>query len=116
MTTLVQKTASATKWSALDVFMRQGVQFAVSIVLARILVPEDFGVVAVLALFVGMATVFIDGGLSAALIQRQNTTGIDESTVFFFNLGMGATCGILLCASAPMMIAPGVTNPSSIIT
>ena len=80
MTTLVQKTASATKWSALDVFMRQGVQFAVSIVLARILVPEDFGVVAVLALFVGMATVFIDGGLSAALIQRQNTTGDRKST------------------------------------
>jgi O-antigen/teichoic acid export membrane protein len=105
MTTLVQKTASETKWSALDVFMRQGVQFAVSIVLARILVPEDFGVVAVLALFVGMATVFIDGGLSAALIQRQNTTGIDESTVFFFNLGMGATCGILLCASAPWIVA-----------
>lgn len=105
MASLVQKTASATKWSALDVFMRQGVQFAVSIVLARILVPEDFGVVAVLALFVGMATVFIDGGLGAALIQRQNTTGIDESTVFFFNLGMGATCGILLCASAPWIVA-----------
>jgi len=101
MTSLVHKTASATKWSALDVFMRQGVQFAVSIVLARILTPEDFGVVAVLTLFIAVAAVFIDGGLSSALVQRQNTTHADESTVFFFNLGMGAVSGLLLCAAAP---------------
>lgn len=101
MTTLVQKTASAAKWSTLDVFMRQGVQLGVSIVLARILTPEDFGVVAILALFIGVAAVFIDGGLSSALVQRQNTTHADESTAFFFNLGMGAFCGILLCAVAP---------------
>jgi len=48
MMTLHQKTMSAAKWSGLDVFMRQGVQFVVSIVLARILAPEDFGVIAML--------------------------------------------------------------------
>jgi len=101
MTSLVGKTASAAKWSALDVFMRQGVQFAVSIVLARILAPDDFGVVAVLTLFIAVAAVFIDGGLSSALVQRQNTTHADESTVFFFNLGMGAVSGVLLCVAAP---------------
>lgn len=101
MTTLHQKTTSATKWSALDVFMRQGVQFVVSIVLARILVPEDFGVIAMLAMFIGVAGVFIDSGFSSALIQRQNTTHTDESTVFFFNLGMGAVAALLLCAAAP---------------
>jgi O-antigen/teichoic acid export membrane protein len=81
--------------------MRQGVQFAVSMVLARILAPEDFGVVAMLALFVGVAGIFIDSGLSAALIQRQNTTHTDESTVFFFNMGMGALMAMLLCLLAP---------------
>lgn len=82
-------------------FMRQGVQFVVSIVLARILVPEDFGVIAMLAMFIGVAGVFIDSGFSSALIQRQNTTHTDESTVFFFNLGMGAVAALLLCAAAP---------------
>src|SRR5688572_28564163 len=101
MTTLHQKTTNAAKWSALDVFIRQGGQFVVTIVLARILTPEDFGVVAMLALFIGVGTVFIDGGFSSALVQRQSTTHTDESTVFVFNLGMGAVFGVLLCAAAP---------------
>ena len=101
MTTLHQEATSATKWSALDVVLRQGMQFVVSIILARILVPEDFGVIAMFALFIGVASIFIDSGFSAALIQRQNTTHTDESTVFFFNLGMGAVTSLLLCAAAP---------------
>ena len=101
MTTLRQKTTSAAKWSALDVFMRQGVQFIVFIVLARMLVPEDFGVIAMLTLFIGVAGIFIDSGFSTALVQRKNTTHVDESTVFFFNLGVGAVAGLLLCATAP---------------
>lgn len=101
MTSLVQKTASAAKWSALDVVMRQGTQFAVSVILARILAPEDFGIVAVLTLFIAVAAVLIDGGMSSALVQRQNTTPTDESTVFFFNIGMGAVTGVLLCTAAP---------------
>jgi len=105
MTTLHLKTTSAAKWSTLDVFMRQGVQFVVSIVLARILAPEDFGVMAMLAMFIGLAGVFIDSGFSSALIQRQNVTHTDESTVFFFNLGMGAISAFLLCAAAPWIAA-----------
>lgn len=105
MTTLHQKTTSAAKWSALDVFMRQGVQFVVSVVLARILAPEDFGVIAMLAMFIGVAGIFIDGGFSSALIQRQRITHTDESTVFFFNLGMGVLTALLLCAAAPWIAA-----------
>lgn len=97
MTTLVQKTASAAKWSALDVFIRQGTQFVVTIALARILTPEDFGVIAMLALFVAVGTACIDSGLSSALVQRQNVTHTEKSTVFFFNLGMGLISGIVLC-------------------
>lgn len=105
MSTLQKKTASAAKWSALDVFMRQGVQFAVSIVLARILTPEDFGIIALLAVFIGVAGVFIDSGFSSALIQRQNITPTDESTVFFFNLAIGAIASLLLCTAAPWIAA-----------
>ena len=81
--------------------MRLGVQFIVTVILARILAPEDFGVIAMLALFVGVAGIFIDSGFSTALIQRQNVTHTDESTVFFFNLGMGGVAALLLCAVAP---------------
>lgn len=81
--------------------MRQGVQFIVLIVLARILAPEDYGVIAMLGLFVGVAGIFIDSGFGSALIQRQNITHIDESTVFFFNLLMGIVVAIFLCIAAP---------------
>lgn len=83
--------------------MRQGVQFAVLIVLARILSPEDFGVIALLALFVGLGNVFVDGGFSAALIQRQEISRRDESTVFFFNLAMGLLAALFLFAAAPLI-------------
>ena len=53
-------------------FMRQGVQFVVTIVLARILAPEDFGVIVMLALFIGVAGIFIDSGFGSALIQWLN--------------------------------------------
>lgn len=105
MTILHQKATSAAKWSAVDVFMRQGVQFAVSIILARILVPEDFGVIAMLAMFTGIAGIFIDSGFSSALIQRQDITRIDESTVFYFNLGMGVLAALSLCVAAPWITA-----------
>lgn len=89
------------RWSAFDVFVRLGMQFGISIVLARLLTPEDFGVIAMLSLFMGVAGIFADSGFGSALNQRQNTTHTDESTVFFFNLGMGALAALLLCAAAP---------------
>lgn len=101
MTSLHQKTSHALFWSAIEVFLRQGVQFIVLMVLARILAPEDFGVIAVLALFVGIATIFIDSGFGAALIQRQATTVVEESTVFFFNLVMGGMVALTICIIAP---------------
>jgi teichuronic acid exporter len=101
MATLRQKTARAILWNALDIFMKQGLQFFVLIALARILAPDDFGVIAILALFTGITNIFIDGGFSAALIQRQNTTLQEESTVFYFNLAMALCAAGLLCVLAP---------------
>lgn len=97
MTGLRSKALGAAKWSALDVGLRQASQFLVTILLARILTPEDFGVIAILALFTGLAGIFIDAGFSAALIQRQSVSRTDESTVFFFNLVMGAVTALLMC-------------------
>ena len=67
-------------------FMRQGMGFVITIILARLLVPEDFGTLALLALFLGMANLFMNAGFSQALIQKQDITHVDESTVFWFNI------------------------------
>lgn len=80
---------------------RHGVQFGISIALARLLSPEEFGMIAILYLFTGIASTFIDSGFSSALIQRQNNTHTDESTVFWFGLGMGAVAAVILSALGP---------------
>jgi len=90
--------------------MRQGVQFAVLILMARLLDPEDFGLIGMLTLFVAVATIFVDGGFGSALIQKQNTSIIEQSTVFYFNLGMAIGVSLLLCFVAPS-IAVSFQNP-----
>jgi O-antigen/teichoic acid export membrane protein len=98
---LKRRALSATLWSGADIILRQGLQFVVLIVLARLLSPSEFGTVALLALFTGLAAVFVDGGFSAALIQRNDVDHTDESTVFWFNLAAGAAAAICLWAAAP---------------
>lgn len=102
---LTHQSLSAVFWSGADVFMRQGLQFFVSILLARLLSPDDFGVLAMLYLFTGIAGLFIDSGFSSALVQRQDITPADESTVFFFNLGAGLVVALGLCWAAPWIAA-----------
>ena len=100
---LKTKALSATLWSGADILMRQGLQFGISIALARLLSPEEFGTIALLYLFTGIASAFVDSGFSSALIQRQDITHTDESTVFWFNLAIGALVAISLWAAAPLI-------------
>ncbi|MGJ0507140.1 MAG: lipopolysaccharide biosynthesis protein [Methylocystis sp.] len=97
------RAVSATFWSVVDILLRQGVQFAISVVLARLLLPSDYGTVALLALFVGVAGVLAEGGMSSALIQRPDVADDDLSTVFWFNLS-AATIG----AAVLWLIAPAI--------
>lgn len=92
----VQKAAAAGAWSAVDLAARQVVQFGVSIILARLLTPEDFGVIAILIFFSSFSTVFLQSGLSVALIQRQTTTHEEETAFFWLNLSVALIFGILL--------------------
>ncbi len=98
---LKRRALKATLWSGADVLLRQGLQFVITIVLARLVGPADFGTVATLALFVGMATVLMDGGFSAALLQSRDIDHTDESTVFWFNLVIGALLSGILAAASP---------------
>lgn len=100
-----EKALSATAWSAADILLRQGVQFAISVVLARLLTPVEFGTIALLYLFVGIAGALAEGGLTTALIQRQDTTIEDESTVFWLNMGVGSLMALLFWLSGPAIAA-----------
>ena len=95
----------ATLWSALDVVLGQGLRFAITVVLARLLSPEEFGTVALLALFIGIAGVFVESGFGAALIQRQDITHVDEFTVFWFNFGSAVIVALFLVLLAPTFAA-----------
>ena len=96
--------SQAVLWSAVDIFFRYGVNFIIIVFLMRLLNPEAFGVIAMLGFFTSVASLFIDGGMSQALIQRQNTTHIDESSIFFLNLLMGLVIALVLCLSAPLIV------------
>lgn len=79
----------------------QLVSFVVSIILARLLLPEDYGVISLITVFITILTLLVDGGFSNALIQNQHTDQLDYSTVFYFNLFLGFILYIGLYAAAP---------------
>ena len=99
----VERATRAGAWSALDIVLRQGVQFVVSIVLARLLSPADFGLMALLTFFTSLSVTFVQGGLSMALVQRQDTTREEETAVFWINLAASTVFGVLLVLIAPFL-------------
>jgi len=101
----IRRAASAGLWSTIDFGLRLGLQFVVTVVMARLLMPADFGVVALLAFFSSLAMVFVQGGLTTALIQRQDTTPDEESAVFWWNLAASLFFALLLILLAAPVAA-----------
>ncbi|WP_456444495.1 lipopolysaccharide biosynthesis protein [Thiolapillus sp.] len=102
---LTGKARSAVIWSGLELLFRQGVGFVISILMARMLGPEAFGTIALLSLFMGLSWVLVNVGFSSALIQRQNITAVDESTVFWFNLFLGVLLAAGVAGLGPWLAA-----------
>ena len=75
-----------TIWSAIQRFGSLAIGFISNIVLARLLCPEDFGAMAMVMVFVGIADTIVDGGLGNALIQKKDADDLDFSSVFWFNV------------------------------
>jgi teichuronic acid exporter len=103
--TLRHKTTTALYWSFVEAAGLRGVQFVIGIVLARLLVPEQFGLIGMLAVFIAIAQTFLDSGFGAALIQRRQVTQVDLCSIFYFNLVVGLVAAGLLCAAAPWIAA-----------
>lgn len=102
---LQHKTLRGTIWASVDRFSTIGVQFAVNLVLARLLFPADFGAIGMLTIFTGVTQVIIDGGFISALIQRKNPTQTDYSTIFYWNVFVA-----LLLYGALFLAAPTVAR------
>ena len=90
-------------WSALEKFSVQGIQFILGIALARLLLPSDYGLIGMLAIFIAISQWFTDSGFSTALIQKNNRTNVDFSTVFYFNVGVSVIIYIVLFTAAPLI-------------
>lgn len=100
---LKNKTVKGTVWSSLERFSVQGIQFIVMVLMARILTPADYGLVGMLAIFIAVSQSLIDSGFSQALIRKQDRSEIDNSTVFYFNIGVGIILYFILFFSAPLI-------------
>lgn len=100
---LKNKTVKGTVWSTLERFSVQGIQFIVMIIMARILTPADYGLVGMLTIFIAVSQSLIDSGFSQALIRKQDRSEIDNSTVFYFNIGVGLILYLILFLSAPLI-------------
>ena len=92
-------------WSAAEQFSSQGVRFVIGIFLARLLLPEQFGLLGMIAIFLGVAQVFASCGFGQALIQRQDATQLDESSIFYVNVLLGLIAALGLFLAAPWVAA-----------
>lgn len=98
---LKSKTVSGVLWSALERFSLQGVQFVINIIMARLLLPSDYGMIGMLVIFLQISQAFIDSGFANALIQKKDRTNTDFSTVFYFNVVLSILFYVLIFISAP---------------
>lgn len=98
---LKDKTISGVKWNAIGRFSTQGVSFFISILLARILSPSDYGVIGMITIFIAIAQTFIESGFGTALIRKKDCTDEDYSTAFYFNIIVGIVSYLILFIAAP---------------
>jgi len=103
MSDLSVKTTRGMLWSLAESLGLQAAQFVVSVVLARLLLPEQFGLIGMLSLFMAIAQSLLDSGFGSALVQRKDVTQVDLCSVFYFNLAIGVMITMALGATAPLI-------------
>ena len=97
------KTARTLKWNTVDKFASQVLYAVTGVVLANLLSKSDFGLVGAMLVFQAFASLFVDSGFSAALIQKKSPTETDYCTVLYFNLGMSVAIYAILWFCAPLI-------------
>lgn len=97
---LKQQTIMGIIWSSLGKFGTLGLSFISNLILARLLMPSDFGYIGMLYIFLAISQVFITGGFGSALIQKKEPTHLDYTTVFYWNFALSAFFVVILFFTA----------------
>ena len=100
---LKDKTVKGVAWSGIDNVAQFGVSFIVSIVLARLLTPDDYGLIGIITVFTSICQALINGGFSDALIRKKNVTDDDYSTVFLVNFGISILLFAIVFLCSPLI-------------
>lgn len=100
---LKKQTFNGVAWRILETGGTQVIQLMISIVLARLIMPEQFAAIAMLSIFLAVAGQFINSGFSTALMRKNNRTQVDCSTVFYFNIVISIVSYLILYAIAPFV-------------
>ncbi len=100
---LTEKVAKGVFWVLLEKFGIQVAHFVVTLVLARLLTPNDYGTVALLSIFVSLSNILVDSGFGKALIQKKDATQTDYNTVFYISLAISGVLYAVLFVGAPLV-------------
>lgn len=97
------KTVKGVGWSFIDSFAGQGITFLVGLVLARLLTPEEYGLIGIITIFIAVFNSIVDSGFSNALIRKTDAKDIDYNTVFITNMVVSIVLFLALFFSAPLI-------------
>lgn len=100
---LTDKTVKGVGWNSVDRIANYGISFLVGIVLARLLSPEQYGLIGIIGIFTAIFNIILDSGLSTALIRKDGVTNSDYCTVFWTNLMLSFFLTAILFFSAPLI-------------
>ncbi len=98
---LKSKTIKGTSWSFIDSIAGQGIAFLVGLVLARLLTPDDYGLIGIILIFVAVFNSIVDSGFSSALVRKNDATDRDYNTVFISNMAVSIVLCLALFFTAP---------------
>ena len=94
--TLKERTVTGIAWSLIDNFAKQGINFIIGIILARLLLPREFGLIGMTTIFFAISQTFISSGFGDALIRKKDCSQKDYSTVFYYNFFAGSILFVIL--------------------
>jgi len=100
---LKKRTVKGLVWSSIERFSVQAVQFFVTLIIARILSPKEYGLIGMLSIFIGIADSLVNSGFSQALIRKQDRSEVDNCTIFYFNFTVSIILYLILYIAAPFI-------------
>lgn len=100
---LKDKTIRGVAWTSVDLFINLGLNFIIGVILARLLSPSDYGLLAMIVVFNSIGMAFLDSGFGSALIRKQDLVESDTCTAFYFNLSAGLIFYVFLWLLAPFI-------------